>query len=172
MSRGGIFIKNKSDGRGIMLPEREGRGTFNKLPFISVARPKQELGINPISNRIIVKTKKLTQKYEKDKKKKIENKLYPLENYRKIKTSEQFWKKNENKIYKEYNKKDESKENNNDKDRQNKTICLDKNHNSNINNDSKNTAVTLTNNKQKLKPISLAPKNHAVEDKKIMLLLA
>ena len=39
MSRGGIFIKNKSDGRGIMLPEREGKGTFNKLPFISVARP-------------------------------------------------------------------------------------------------------------------------------------
>ena len=164
MSRGGIFIKNRSDGRGIMLPEREGRGTFNKLPFISVARPKQELGINPISNKIIVKTKKLTQKYEKDKKKTTGNKLYPLENYRKIKTSEQFWKKNENKIYKEYNKKDESKGNNNDKDKQNKTICLDKNHNSNINNDSKNTAVTLTNNRQKLKPINLAPKNKPVED--------
>ena len=166
MSRGGIFIKNRSDGRGIMLPEREGRGTFNKLPFISVARPKQELGINPISNKIIVKTKKLTQKYEKDKKKTTGNKLYPLENYRKIKTSEQFWKKNENKIYKEYNKKDESKENNNDKDKQNKTICLDKNHNSNINNDFKNTAVTLTNNRQKLKPINLAPKNKSVEDLK------
>ena len=166
MSRGGIFIKNKSDGRGIMLPEREGRGTFNKLPFISVARPKQELGINPISNKIIVKTKKLIQKYEKGKKKNIGNKLYPLENYRKIKTSEQFWKKNENKIYKEYNKKDESKENNNDKDRQNKTICLDKNQNSNINSDNKNTAVTLTNNRQKLKPINLAPKNKVLEDKK------
>ena len=166
MSRGGIFIKNRSDGRGIMLPEREGRGTFNKLPFISVARPKQELGINPISNKIIVKTKKLTQKYEKDKKKNISNKLYPFEHYRKIKTSEQFWKKNENKIYKEYNKKDESKENNYDKDRQNKTICMDKNHISKNNNDSKITAVTLTNNRQKLKPINLASKNKAVEDKK------
>ena len=166
MSRGGIIIKNRSDGRGIMLPEREGRGTFNKLPFISVARPKQELGINPISNKIIVKTKKLAKKYEKNKKKSIGNKLYPLEHYRKIKTSEQFWKKNENEIYKEFNKKDESKENNQDKERQSQTICMDKNNNPKINNDSKNTAVTLTNNRQKLKPINLAPKNKIVEDKK------
>ena len=35
MSRGGIIIQNRADGRGMMLPEREGSGTFNKLPFVS-----------------------------------------------------------------------------------------------------------------------------------------
>ena len=34
-------------------------------------------------------------------------KLYPLEHYRKIKTSQQFWKKNENPYFKNFNKKRE-----------------------------------------------------------------
>ena len=41
MSRGGIIISNNSDGRGMMLPEREGSYTFNKLPFVSM--PKQKI---------------------------------------------------------------------------------------------------------------------------------
>ena len=36
-----------------------------------------------------------------------EDKLYPLENYRQLKTTQQFWKKNENPIYKDFNKKNE-----------------------------------------------------------------
>ena len=106
MSRGGIIIQNRGgDGRGIMLPEREGCGNFNKLPFVSMACPKEEIGINPVPAKVIIKTRKVNQKVTK-KKKDSEDKLYPLENYRKIKTSQQFWKKNENPMYKEYNKKD------------------------------------------------------------------
>ena len=106
MSRGGIIIQNRGgDGRGIMLPEREGSGNFNKLPFVSMACPKEEIGINPVPAKVIIKTRKVNQKVTK-KKKDSEDKLYPLENYRKIKTSQQFWKKNENPMYKEYNKKD------------------------------------------------------------------
>ena len=41
MSRGGIIISN-NDGRGMMLPEREGSFTFNKLPFISMSNPKMK----------------------------------------------------------------------------------------------------------------------------------
>ena len=55
MSRGGIIIQNRADGRGMMLPEREGRGTFNKLPFVSTTCTKEELGLNPASNKIIIK---------------------------------------------------------------------------------------------------------------------
>ena len=58
MSRGGIIIQNRSDGRGMMVPEREGRGTFNKLPFVSMACPKEEIVINPIPNKVIIKTRK------------------------------------------------------------------------------------------------------------------
>ena len=108
MSRGGIIIQNKSDGRGMMLPEREGRETFNKLPFVSMACPKEEIGINPIPSKVvIIKTRKINQKIKKDKMREFEEKLYPLENYRQLKTAQQFWKKNENPIYKEYNKKNE-----------------------------------------------------------------
>ena len=46
MSRGGIIVQNRGDGRGMMLPEREGCGTFNKLPFVSMATPKEEIGTN------------------------------------------------------------------------------------------------------------------------------
>ena len=104
MSRGGIIIQNRSDGRGMMLPEREGSGTFNKLPFVSMACPKEEIGINPINTKVIIKTRKINPIIKKDRKKEKEDKLYPLENYRKLKTAQQFWKKNENPIYKEYNK--------------------------------------------------------------------
>ena len=40
-------------------------------------------------------------------KKSKKDKQYPLEHYRKIKTSQQFWKKNENPFYKQFNKKNE-----------------------------------------------------------------
>ena len=104
MSRGGIIIQNRADGRGMMLPEREGSGTFNKLPFVSMSCPKEEIGINPISTNKIIKTRKVNPIIKRDRKKEIEDKLYPLENYRQLKTAQQFWKKNENPIYKEYNK--------------------------------------------------------------------
>ena len=103
MSRGGIIIQNRSDGRGMMLPEREGSGTFNKLPFVSMATPKEEIGINPVPAKVIIKTLKVNPKKIIDKRAEIEDRLYPLENYRKIKTTQQFWKKNENPIYREYN---------------------------------------------------------------------
>ena len=105
MSRGGIIISNNSDGRGMMLPEREGSYTFNKLPFISMPNPKNQVGLNPIEKKIIIKTNKLNKK--KEPKKSITNKFYPIEHYRKIKTSQQFWKKNENPFLKEFNKKKE-----------------------------------------------------------------
>ena len=162
MSRGGIIIQNRTDGRGMMLPEREGKGTFNKLPFVSMTHAKQEIGINPCSNKIIVKTKKFNQKIKKDKKRELEDKLYPLENYRKLKTSEQFWKKNENPIYKDYNKKDESQTINN-KDNQNKTIFKEKSSNQ-LNN------ITLSNTKvpKKLNPIvnKTNLKNKLIDEKK------
>ena len=62
MSRGGIIIQNRSDGRGMMLPEREGSGTFNKLPFVSMATPKEEIGINPVPAKVIIKTLKVNPK--------------------------------------------------------------------------------------------------------------
>ena len=105
MSRGGIIISNNSDGRGMMLPEREGSYTFNKLPFISMQNPKNQVGLNPIEKKVIINTNKLNKK--KEPKKSLKNKYYPLENYRKIKTSQQFWKKNENPLFKEFNKKKE-----------------------------------------------------------------
>ena len=104
MSRGGIIIQNRADGRGMMLPEREGSGTFNKLPFVSMSCPKEEIGINPISTNKIIKTRKINPIIKRDRKREIEDKLYPLEKYRQLKTAQQFWKKNENPIYKEYNK--------------------------------------------------------------------
>ena len=105
MSRRGIIISNNSDGRGMMLPEREGSYTFNKLPFISMPNPKNQVGLNPIEKKVIIKTNKLNKK--KEPKKSITNKFYPIEHYRKIKTSQQFWKKNENPFLKEFNKKKE-----------------------------------------------------------------
>ena len=149
MSRGGIIIQNRGDGRGMMVPEREGRGTFNKLPFVSMANPKEELGINPIPTNLIIKTRKINQKpFKKDKKSEIEDKLYPLEKYRKIKTTQQFWKKNENPIYKDYNNKIE-------KSNGNKAMPAISNDIINeSNNDIKNKTLTNTlKTPQKLKPI-------------------
>ena len=144
----------------MMLPEREGCGTFNKLPFVSMALPKEEIGINPVPPNVIIKTRKINPKIRKYSKREIEDRLYPLENYRKIKTSEQFWKKNENPIYKEYNKIAENK---------NKTVL--KEINNYINNDDiKNK--TITNNlkiPQKLKPIinkSSLNKKNLLDDRK------
>ena len=123
MSRGGIIIQNKSDGRGMMLPEREGSGAFSKLPFVSMTYPKEKIGINPVAPNVIIKTKKIKPKKErKNKKEEEEEKLYPLSNYRQLKTAQQFWKKNENPVYEQYNKKSEIK-------KQNKTIIKE-----NINN--------------------------------------
>ena len=148
MSRGGIIIQNRADGRGMMLPEREGRGTFNKLPFVSTTCTKEELGLNPASNKIIIKSKKLTQKIQNERKKQIEDK-FPLENYRKLKTSEQFWKKNENPIYKDINEKQDIKKINNED--QNKTIIKD---NNSTTIDSKNKILNNDlNYPKKLKPI-------------------
>ena len=62
MSRGGIIISNNSDGRGMMLPEREGSYTFNKLPFISMQNPKNQVGLNPIEKKVIINTNKLNKK--------------------------------------------------------------------------------------------------------------
>ena len=160
MSRGGIIIQNRGDGRGMMLPEREGRGTFNKLPFVSMALPKDEIGINPIPPNVIIKTRKLNPKIRRDKKREVEDRLYPLENYRKIKTSEQFWKKNENPMYKEYNKNAENK---------NKTVL--KEINNYINNDDIKKKEIANNLKtpKKLNPIinkSTLNKNNLIEDRK------
>jgi len=165
MSRGGIIIQNKTDGRGMMLPEREGRGTFNKLPFVSTTCTKQELGLNPASNKIIIKSKKLTQKIESERKKQKEDK-FPLENYRKLKTSEQFWKKNENPIYKDINTKLDIKKINNEN--QNKTIIKDKN-STTIDNTTKILNNDL-NYPKKLKPILNKSKKESakktIDDKK------
>ena len=162
MSRGGIIIQNKTDGRGMMLPEREGKGTFNRLPFISMAHQKQEIGYNTSSNKIIIKSKKLTKKIEENRKKELENKLYPSENYRKLKTSEQFWKKNENPIYKNYNKNNET-QTINVTESENQTILKEKS--SNILNHN-----TLSNTKapQKLRPIAIKKnlKNKLIDEKK------
>ena len=105
MSRGGIIISN-NDGRGMMLPEREGSFTFNKLPFISMSNPKKEVGINPSLKKVIINTKRL-KKIEKKEHKSIIDRLYPLDHYRKIKTSQQFWRKNQNPYMSKFNKKKE-----------------------------------------------------------------
>ena len=107
MSHGGIIISNNSDGRGMMLPEREGSYSFNKLPFISMSNPKNDVGLNPTGHKIIINKKKLKQIDRKNSGRNIQDKLYPLEHYRKIKTSQQFWKKNENPYFKKFNKKKE-----------------------------------------------------------------
>ena len=107
MNGGGIIISNNSDGRGMMLPEREGNFSFNKLPFISMPNKKKEVGLNPSGNKIIINSKKLNPIKKIPKKKSRKDKLYPLEHYRKIKTSQQFWKKNENPFFKQFNKKNE-----------------------------------------------------------------
>ena len=105
MSRGGIIISN-NDGRGMMLPEREGSFTFNKLPFISMSNPKNEVGINPSLKKVIINKKRL-KKIEKKEHKSIIDRLYPLDHYRKIKTSQQFWRKNQNPYMSKFNKKKE-----------------------------------------------------------------
>ena len=165
MSRGGIIIQNRADGRGMMLPEREGSGTFNKLPFVSTTCTKEVLGLNPASNKIIIKSKKLTQKIQTERKKQIEDK-FPLENYRKLKTSEQFWKKNENPIYKDINVKLDIKKINNEN--QNKAIIKD---NNSTTIDSKNKILNNDlNYPKKLKPILNKSKNDSaiktIDDKK------
>ena len=162
MSRGRIIIQNRGDGRGMMLPEREGRGTFNKLPFVSMALPKDEIGINPVPPNVIIKTRKLNpNKIRKDKKREVEDRLYPLENYRKIKTSEQFWKKNENPMYKEYNKNAENKNN--------KTVLKEINNYINKDDIKKQTITNNLKAPKKLNPIinkSTLNKNNLIEDRK------
>ena len=107
MNGGGIIISNNSDGRGMMLPEREGNFSFNKLPFISMPNKKKEVGLNPLGHKIIINSKKINQVKKIEPKKSKKDKQYPLEHYRKIKTSQQFWKKNENPFFKQFNKKNE-----------------------------------------------------------------
>ena len=107
MNGGGIVISNNSDGRGMMLPEREGSFTFNKLPFISMSYPKKEVGLNPSEHKIIINSRKIKPHVRKEFLKVRRGKIYPLEHYRKIKTSQQFWKKNENPYFKKFNKKRE-----------------------------------------------------------------
>ena len=88
MSRGGIIIQNRIDGRGVILPEREGCYTFNRLPFLSLICKKDQLGLNPPSNKIIIKSKKLLEKIKKrrrQKRKKYEIDGFTLEKYRKLK---------------------------------------------------------------------------------------
>ena len=106
MSNRGVMIQNNGDGRGMMLPEREGNSTFNKLPFVSMSCPKQELGLVPTGNKIILKDKKLKVNKRIDRQFLEDEELdkrYPLENYRQLKTQDQFWKKNENPNFKEFN---------------------------------------------------------------------
>ena len=107
MNGGGIVISNNSDGRGMMLPEREGSFTFNKLPFISMSYPKKEVGLNPSEHKVIINSRKIKPHVRKEFIRYRKGKLYPLEHYRKIKTSQQFWKKNENPYFKKFNKKKE-----------------------------------------------------------------
>ena len=107
MNGGGIIISNNSDGRGMMLPEREGNFSFNKLPFISMPNKKKEVGLNPLGHKIIINSKKINQVKKIEPKKSKKDKLYPLEHYRKIKTSQQFWKKNENPYFRKFNKRKE-----------------------------------------------------------------
>ena len=107
MNGGGIVISNNSDGRGMMIPEREGSFTFNKLPFISMSYPKKEVGLNPSEHKVIINSRKIKPHVKKEFIKYRRGKLYPLEHYRKIKTSQQFWKKNENPYFKKFNKKKE-----------------------------------------------------------------
>ena len=107
MNGGGIIISNNSDGRGMMLPEREGNFSFNKLPFISMPNKKKEVGLNPLGHKIIINSKKINQVKKIEQKKSKKDKQYPLEHYRKIKTSQQFWKKNENPYFRKFNKKKE-----------------------------------------------------------------
>ena len=107
MSHGGIIISSNSDGRGMMLPEREGSYTFNKLPFISMSNLKNDVGLNPTGYKVIINKKKLKKIERNNSRRAIEDRLFPLKNYRKIKTSQQFWKKNENPFFKKFNKKKE-----------------------------------------------------------------
>ena len=107
MNGGGIIISNNSDGRGMMVPEREGSFTFNKLPFISMSLPKKAVGLNPTEHKVIINSKRINQPKFKREFKRIRKGIYPLEHYRKIKTSQQFWKKNENPFFNKFNKKKE-----------------------------------------------------------------
>ena len=111
MNGGGIIISNNSDGRGMMLPEREGSYTFNKLPFVSMSFPKKEVGLNPSEHKIIINTKKLQPPPKREFRMPRRRKIKPLEYYRKIKTSQQFWKKNENPFFKRFNKNNEDEKN-------------------------------------------------------------
>ena len=106
MSRSGIIIPNKLSGRGMMVPDREGSFTFYRLPFISMIGSKNKLG-NPLAKKIIIKSIKVLKKGKKERPQSVIDKLYPLKNYRKIKISKQFWKKNENPYFKKFNKKTE-----------------------------------------------------------------
>ena len=100
MSEVGLLMQNQMSGRGIMVPERKGSRVFNRLPFISMVSPKERLGLNPIINRMVLKRivpiKKINKMKKLSKKAIIFNKLFPHDIYRKLRTSEQFWKKNIN----------------------------------------------------------------------------
>ena len=132
-----------------------------------MALPKEEMGLNPISNKVIIKTRKINQKIKKDKKREIEDKLYPLENYRQLKTTQQFWKKNENPIYKDFNKKNEQQIVNNIKKikNENKTLYQEINKN-NENEDMTNKTLNIKT-PQKLKPIKNKLNDERKEDDNI-----
>ena len=106
MSRGGIIISSKASGRGMILPEREGSFTFYRSPFVSMIGQKDKIG-NPSSKKIIIRSIKILKNAKKERPKSVIDKLYPIKNYRKIKTHKQFWKKNENPFFKKFNKKSE-----------------------------------------------------------------
>ena len=106
MSRGGIIISSKASGRGMILPEREGSFTFYCSPFVSMIGQKDKIG-NPSSKKIIIRSIKILKNAKKERPKSVIDKLYPIKNYRKIKTHKQFWKKNENPFFKKFNKKSE-----------------------------------------------------------------
>ena len=78
MNGGGIVISNNSDGRGMMLPEREGSFTFNKLPFISMSYPKKEVGLNPSEHKVIINSRKIKPHVRKEFIRYRKGKLYPL----------------------------------------------------------------------------------------------
>ena len=110
MSRGGIIISSKASGRGMILPEREGSFTFYRSPFVSMIGQKDKIG-NPSSKKIIIRSIKILKNAKKERPKSVIDKLYPIKNYRKIKTHKQFWKKNENPFFKKFNKKSEDEKN-------------------------------------------------------------
>ncbi len=124
----------------MMLPQRECAAGNKQLPFVSMVTPKHELGYNSSKNKVYVNNKKLKPIVKVDKKQLKEDKMFPLENYRKLRTTQQFWKKNENPLYTEYNRKIDKNENEDNKNDEMsyKTIYKTKTKLKNINKNNKN----------------------------------